>query len=76
MKTAYSGSEVTPEYLKGYAIGYFYGREHGDEDPARVEMAERFGESDATNLAVYEGFKVGYPDGVNDYVRFDAGESV
>lgn len=63
----YSGRPLTAHYVHGYGIGYYFGRAHGDEDLGREDMVRRFGVSDVTNLDVYEGFRVGYSDGVNDY---------
>lgn len=63
------GLPVDATYVRAYGIGYFYGRQVGDKEPGRDEMALVYGPSDRTNVLAYEGFSVGYEDGVSDYAE-------
>lgn len=70
------GKPVDEAYIHAYGIGYYYGREHGDDELGIHELVERYGRSDDSNISEYVGFRAGYADGVNDYMEHDCGELV
>ena len=61
---------MTPDQIEGYAIGYYYGRGIGSDEPGREEIENRF-----STHSKYEDFKAGFKDGyergVTDYVDYD-----
>lgn len=67
---------ISAQYVQGYALGYYYGREHGNEDPGRDELARRHGPSTGENIPAYIGFDHGYSDGVEHYVEEEQGPCI
>jgi hypothetical protein len=51
-----------------YALGYFYGRSIGSDEPGLTEFATRWGDDRGQTR---QAFKNGYERGVADYCEFD-----
>lgn len=60
------------EYIYAYGVGYYYGRNVGDEEPGKNELYQKY--YGRVPAMVDVGFDSGYSDGVNDYMLYDEGE--
>jgi hypothetical protein len=61
---------MTPDAIEGYAIGYYYGRSIGNDEPGLIELRLRFSQHQNYEEFKY-GFRYGYDRGVTDYVDMD-----
>lgn len=60
-----------------YAIGYFYGRSVGSDEPGLAEMERRHGPPSLVpgNGWLYASFRDGYARGVSDCLDWDDAET-